>query len=227
MAFGRIISVMYDVMQQSYLNPDTGSVLAINPGMSFLERVILQVSYVNGAINVPLGVTSYVTATGNVDNAFNDPAGLVVQTLTAGINVAGDWPAGGNPTGGNADATLGEFSIRLDGNTVNALTKLGSSAALNNSRFELLVFDNTGDLIFSQRIPFTFSNLQDTSGGTTPIAAGQTFLNADQIKATYVPQIGSPGQSYLLVSPDGNSAVQVSCDNTGHISFATILPYVP
>lgn len=224
--FGRVQPIIWDVSTKSVLLP-TGAVASVNPAASVIEHIIIQVQLVNGSVSVVKPISGYSTGTANLDNLFNDSANLAAQALTAAFNVAGDWPSGNNQTGGNADPTQGQLSIRLNCNTSNALTKLAQSSKLSPCRLEILLFDSTGNNIFSDRIPFDLNNVQDPSSGGLPVGVSNPNLTAAQGAATYVPLVGTPGSSYIMVSPDGTKAVQVSCDNTGSIKFVTLSPYTP
>jgi hypothetical protein len=224
--FGRVIPIIFDVLNQVSLQPN-GAAATVNPGASYLEHVIVQIQFVSGSVSAVKPVSGYTTGTANLDSLFNDPTNLAAQTLTAGINVAGDWPDGmDNQTGGNAAPASGQFSIRLNCNTTNALNKIGQAAKLSGCKLELLCFDAGGNLILSQRIPFDLNMVQDTSAGTAPVSTGKTFLSADQLVATYVPFVCLPGATIILPQADGTKAVAINCVN-GALNVTTLSPYVP
>jgi len=223
--FGRVQPIIWDVSTKSVLLP-TGAVASVNPAASVIEHIIIQVQLVNGSVSVVKPISGYSTGTANLDNLFNDSANLAAQALTAAFNVAGDWPSGNNQTGGNADPTQGQLSIRLNCNTSNALTKLAQSSKLSPCRLEILLFDSTSNNIFSDRIPFDLNGVQDPSSGGLPVGVSNPNLTAAQAVALYVPFVCLPGATIILPQADGTKAVAINCVN-GTANFTTISPYTP
>ncbi len=231
MAYGRPISLVFDVARVTYLNAADGTVPQTQPAMSYLEKCVAQITFVNGSLAIPMPIANFSTGICNIDNLFLDAANLAISMNSSFVNVAGDWPTGGNSFGGTADPSKGQISIRLDGNSPNALAKLGPSPT-NTSvlvcRLEFQAFDGSGNLIFVRQIPFNITNLQDPSSGTTPVPSGRTWIDAGQIAANYVPIIGALGSSFIIPGPVGTTvAVQVDCDASGHIRFTTLNPWTP
>jgi hypothetical protein len=231
MAFNSTIqTIHYDLILGIFYDPITGAArqsLSEAYGVAYQQNTLLLITFYNGSVNTPAVFANVASADCSVDDVYNDPNNLALSQDSTAINVAGDWPGGGN-----ANPLLGQFSVRLNGNQANALTKLGNDADLANSLFELRVWDavnSTGNQILSVRFPFYLSNELNTGAAVAPGPGGNPVLTQQQASATYVPFIGLPGQSFTLVSADGTKAVIVQCgvDGSGNPFLQTTLvnPY--
>lgn len=165
MAKTRYIDIYWDVIANVHRN-SSGDEVKKNyyPYMFFKEEVI-----VNLWLVIDSSLTAFTDLDGteqygaSINHTFTRQA-IMVQTLDAGINVAGDFI--GNSSG-DADPNNGEFSIRLNGNTANFETAVGTSdPEKKNTKLELRAMNASGQIVFVTQMPFRAYNLIDDESST-------------------------------------------------------------
>lgn len=138
MSARRLIELYYDVTRR-VLRASTGEVLRIVdfPYITFAEQVTVNIQLVtDSALTVYTQLTGTELFEGVIDKEFNTPL-LMVQTLNAGFNLAGDWGS----SGGTADTTQGQLSLRLNALTDGFKYKIGTKAERPGTQLEILVRD--------------------------------------------------------------------------------------
>lgn len=118
------------------------------------------------------------------------------------------------------DPTNKWFAGDLDLNTEGIDTFLGTRSS-DTAYFELSLIINSGLVTILPQLPFTLLAVLAGLGGQSPTPA-QSFYTSAQSDSKFVPQVGAPGQTFQLVSPNGLLGIEVGCDNNGNLTTKEI-----
>ncbi len=158
----RLVDMWYDV-SNNFLRDSDGGVLAVGryPFITFRENVLVNLQLVTDSDLTPYTRfdntdTFQITVDNDIDNLQN-----MVKTLDNGINQPGDWE---KDSAALADATQGEFSAKLNGNTTPFADRIAEAEALTNTVFELLARNSSNTIIAVLRMPMYSHNLQGDAG---------------------------------------------------------------
>lgn len=184
----RIIDVYYDQERRLLLDSE-GNTTSVVPYLTYKEQAIMRLRVLTADGSSYDGFAADDVFSAAIDDDFGDSADLMVKTLAAGINVAGDWVSGGT-----ADPTAGEFSVRLDAFTAGFSTKIAASEVLTATKFELQAVP-AGETYLSAvlRFPLYCMGLIDDAGAVPPEPEEDyyTKTQVDALVADKVDKVGS------------------------------------
>jgi len=176
----RQIEIYYDVENRK-LKDSAFNVLneQTYPIIYFEEQPIAQVQLLNGDNSDYTQLTGALSFSAVIDDDFDSEDDAYTKTLNENINVSGDWKSGGD-----ADYTQGEISIKLDANNTNYETKIGTSRK-NKAYMEIQVKDTGGDLVAVFEFPHICYNLRDQTGSVPP-SPSNDYYTKTQVDALLV-----------------------------------------
>lgn len=219
MAFtGTILDIYYDVLlstiqQPIFYNPVSGvSQNTLAYGITYQQLILARIRYCAGSWTTPYPINNVAAALANVDNTFNDAGNLALGFDGTTINQAGDWTGAGT-----ANFSLGQVSVRMNGNQANAIAKLLNNASLS-CNLEVNCFDSGNFCVFSTRFPFAIYGRQDASNPANPpppVSPGIVLLSTALADAKYMPLISAPDQAFTLIAAGGTKAIKVKCGVDG------------
>ncbi len=168
----RTISLIWDVANQQLLNEATLAALRSErewPFMTYKEQVLVMltaVQLVDGiatAIPFPTDTVEYSAV---IDLDYDYDTLPLVYCTASNINRTGDWEEDGYV--GNADPSLGQMSLLLDGYVASFRNRLGTTEKSSKTYLEIKGKSSDSKLTFVYRIPFVARNLMDDETGVPP-----------------------------------------------------------
>ncbi len=165
----------------------------------------------SGTVTFSFAETALTYSYAQGDTAVVSLSPLMFKTENDGINVEGDWEGGST-----ADPWNGQFSIRVNADTIGYFAKIGSDEELpayRPARFELQALDFEG--ILQARIHFRVkaSNLVDTGSKQSP-PLPKLFYTKTENDAKFMTKVpGAPGNNIAVFDDQGqvqNSTVAIS-----------------
>lgn len=210
----RLVDVYWDVVNRVIRDVSGEEIRErLYPYITFREEVIINLHLVTdnsdpgtkytGAAGLIGGSTTFQAT---IDDDFDHSSVVMCKATDSAINVATEW----NTSGGNADPLVGEFSIRINGDTSTFQTAVGSGREAKNVLLELQIKDGAGAICWSDRIPFRGLNIQDDNG-TTPPSVGITRGTASIASGVSVHTVtglglsGAPTKVFCQVGKPTNS----------------------
>ncbi len=127
----RIVDLWYDVENRMLITENgTSQEAAPTPYVFFKENILIRLRLMKYDVTTSAYIAYTDLAATDVfsfalDDDYDYTSELWIKENNSSINVAGDWESGGT-----ADPTLGEISIRIDMNTTSIESALGTTSAI-------------------------------------------------------------------------------------------------
>lgn len=174
----RVQPVYWDVVNQKLYDSTSAAIRAERvPYIIFREKIIVELHLVTDSALTPYTEQSDSwTYTASLDSDYDHTTAVMCKTLDADINKAGDWSP---DSSGQATASEGEFSIRLDADTSSFQSKVGTLPEVRGTLLELLGWDGT-TLVSAIRFRFRALNIIDDNGtvpGPAAIGGSKEYVD--------------------------------------------------
>ncbi len=225
--WGRIISLTRDVGTNSFViggRASAFSQIAATPAdcnVQYNSRVLLRIQFQYFGVNLSTPCNTFI---GTVDQDFDPATPPIIGPLAMeSINVANDFNDAGTAT---ADPTQGQMTVRVDGLQTLVQSDLGTAYSLPNTFLEVQGFIGAAtEFSFYDRFPFPILNIQ-YQGGASPPTPPESYYTAPLARNIFAKKIGLPGETIILVSPDGTKAYEIGCNDDGTFKTELINPYI-
>ena len=155
---GAVTSITVDGVATADEPPTTGKLYLTNAAAQSETVDYTAWTYTGGIYTFTVSKT--LTYTYLEDDAVKITEGLIAKTENSGVNLAGDWASGGT-----ADITQGEISVRINGNsTVYEAAVQGLAKIANSPYFEAQVWSSGGKLTNVFTFEWECRNIRDDDG---------------------------------------------------------------
>lgn len=211
----RVIDLWYDVNNR-YLVSDEGTNTqqATDPYVFFKENVLFRIRLVEydpstSAFVAYTDLASDDAFSISIDDDFDYTSELWVKENNTAFNVAGDWESGGT-----ADPTAGEISVRVDMDTVSTEAALSTSPNISGNCEILIRSAGSIDITGVIRFPIDVINIQD-SINWVELTAG-TDYNPTAVDASTVTMMTDQTENIIE-----DAAIRVYWSDTYHYGIAS------